>query len=81
LSRKLENNNVSFIISGDHSTPCVKKAHSDDPVPLMVAGNGVRNDGSKRFTESCALKGSLGLLSGANVLGTAISIIKNAEIN
>lgn len=81
LLRKLENNKVSFIISGDHSTPCVKKAHSDDPVPLLIAGNGLTNDGSKRFTESYALKGSLGLLSGANVLATAIRIIENAEMN
>jgi len=72
---------VSFIISGDHSTPCIMKAHSDDPVPLLISGNNIRNDGSKRFTESFASRGSLGLLYGANVLSTAIKIMKEASSN
>jgi 2,3-bisphosphoglycerate-independent phosphoglycerate mutase len=81
LLHNLVDNNVSFIISGDHSTPCIKKAHSDDPVPLLISGNNIRNDGSKRFTESFASRGSLGLLYGANVLSTAIKIMKEASSN
>jgi 2,3-bisphosphoglycerate-independent phosphoglycerate mutase len=81
LLHNLVDNNVSFIISGDHSTPCIKKAHSDDPVPLLISGNNIRNDGSKRFTESFASRGSLGLLYGANVLSTAIKIMKEAPSN
>ncbi len=67
--------NPVIVVSGDHSTPCVKKAHSDDPVPLLVSGNGVRQDGSARFTEGYAKKGSLGLLMGADVLSTAIRTV------
>jgi 2,3-bisphosphoglycerate-independent phosphoglycerate mutase len=70
---------ATIVISGDHSTPCIKKAHSDDPVPLLISGNSVRNDGSKRFTESFASRGSLGLLFGANVLSTAIKIVNKAS--
>jgi 2,3-bisphosphoglycerate-independent phosphoglycerate mutase len=79
LLNELGDNKASFIISGDHSTPCVKKAHSDDPVPLLISTNSVSSDGSKRFTESYASKGSLGLLTGANVMATAIRMIKNAD--
>jgi 2,3-bisphosphoglycerate-independent phosphoglycerate mutase len=78
LLHNLGGRKVSFIISGDHSTPCIKRAHSDDPVPILISSNTVRNDGSQRFTESYASKGSLGLLFGADVLSTAIKIIKNA---
>ena len=64
----------TIVVSGDHSTPCIKKAHSDDPVPLLVSGKTVKQDGSARFTEKYAKQGSLGLLRGVDVLSTAIRI-------
>ncbi|NWG36918.1 alkaline phosphatase family protein [Nitrososphaera sp.] len=67
--------NPVIVVSGDHSTPCVKKAHSDDPVPLLVSGSRVKQDGSARFTEKYGKKGSLGLLMGAEVLATAIKLV------
>lgn len=67
--------NPTIVVSGDHSTPCVKKAHSDDPVPLLVSGKSVKQDGSARFTEKYGKKGSLGLLMGADVLATAIKLV------
>lgn len=67
--------NLTIVVSGDHSTPCVKKAHSDDPVPLLVSGNRIKQDGSARFTETYGKKGSLGILMGADVLSTAIKMI------
>lgn len=67
--------NPAIVVSGDHSTPCVKKAHSDDPVPLLVSGSKVKQDGSARFTEKYGKKGSLGLLMGAEVLATAIKLV------
>ncbi len=67
--------NPAVIVSGDHSTPCLKKSHSDDPVPLLISGNKIKQDGSARFTEKYGKRGSLGLLMGADVLSTAIKII------
>ncbi|HEV8387179.1 MAG TPA: alkaline phosphatase family protein [Nitrososphaera sp.] len=66
------NDYTAIIVSGDHSTPCVYKGHSDDPVPLLVSGPKVKQDGSARFTETYAKRGSLGLVMGADVLDTAI---------
>src|SRR6266511_3007238 len=42
----LKNANKPYVIviSGDHSTPCIKKSHSDDPIPLLVSGNGIKSD-------------------------------------
>jgi 2,3-bisphosphoglycerate-independent phosphoglycerate mutase len=65
-------NNVTVAISADHSTPCTMKAHSDDPVPLVVSREGIGGDGTERFTESAASKGSLGLLAGRDVLRIAL---------
>ena len=72
LIKKLKVNDSTIIISADHSTPCVKKGHSDDPVPVLVSGNKIRKDNSARFTEKYASKGSMGLLMGADVLSTAL---------
>ncbi|HVX03475.1 MAG TPA: alkaline phosphatase family protein [Nitrososphaera sp.] len=75
LARELEGmKNPLVVVSGDHSTPCVKKAHSDDPVPLLVSGNGIKQDASARFTEGYGKKGSLGLLMGADVISTALKL-------
>ncbi|MGI0069280.1 MAG: phosphoglycerate mutase, partial [Nitrosopumilaceae archaeon] len=67
---------VSIVISGDHSTPCINKSHSDDPVPILVSGDLVKKDGTTRFTEEEAKKGKLGLLAGTDVIKTAIYLLK-----
>ncbi len=67
--------NAAIVVSGDHSTPCIKKGHSDDPVPLLVSGSKVKQDGSARFTENYAKRGRLGLLMGADVLPTSIKML------
>jgi len=66
---------TAIVVSGDHSTPCVKKGHSDDPVPLLVSGSRIKQDGSARFTENYGKRGRLGLLMGADVLPTAIKMV------
>ena len=54
LMQKLNKMDAVIVVSGDHSTPCVKKGHSDDPVPLLISGSRVKQDGSARFTENYA---------------------------
>jgi 2,3-bisphosphoglycerate-independent phosphoglycerate mutase len=49
-------------VTCDHSTPCRDKGHSDDPVPILVAGGFQKPDGSNRFTETYASKGHFGRL-------------------
>src|SRR5438132_4618320 len=55
-------------VTCDHSTPVEDKGHSDDPVPVLVIGGKTRPDGSVRFTERDALKGSLGTLGKGRML-------------
>jgi len=49
-------------VTADHSTPCIAKGHSDDPVPILVTGLNVKPDGSMRFTEAYGKKGKLGTI-------------------
>ena len=76
LLNSLKVDDTTIVISGDHSTPCINKAHSDDPVPLLISGERAMKDNSARFTESYASKGKLGLLMGASVLDTAINMVR-----
>jgi 2,3-bisphosphoglycerate-independent phosphoglycerate mutase len=75
LIDSLKINEPTIVVSGDHSTPCINKAHTDDPIPILISGKRVIKDNSARFTETCASKGKLGLLMGINVLDTAIRIV------
>ena len=49
-------------VTADHSTPCIKKSHSDDPVPLLIVGGDVEPDNTTNFSEKECAKGSLGLI-------------------
>jgi len=55
-------------VTADHATSCVRKAHTADPVPLLVSGAGVTPDGSPGFGEKACAAGSLGLLRGIGIL-------------
>jgi 2,3-bisphosphoglycerate-independent phosphoglycerate mutase len=77
LLDNIDTSKVSIVISADHSTPCINKGHSADPVPVLVSGNSIKKDGTKRFTEEEAKKGKIGLLAGADVIKTAIHLIKS----
>jgi len=77
LVENIDSSKVTIIISADHSTPCINKGHSDDPVPVLVSGDFIKNDGTTRMTEEQAKKGSIGLLQGAEVVPKALELIKS----
>ena len=77
LLENIDSDKVAIIISADHSTPCINKGHSDDPVPVLVSGNFIENDGTTRMTEEQAKKGKIGLLQGAEVITKSLEIIKS----
>jgi len=56
------------VVTADHSTPCSLKAHSDDPVPLLIAGPNLKADGIKHFSEKACRKGSLGTMNGSELM-------------
>jgi len=67
-------------VTADHSTPCSLKSHSDDPVPLLVAGARIESDGRKRFSEKECRKGSLGTIEkGTELLPLLMHFLKKGE--
>jgi len=79
LVDNIDSSKVAIIISADHSTPCINKGHSDDPVPILVSGDFIKNDGTTRMTEEQAKKGSMGLLQGAEVVTKSLELIKSQK--
>jgi 2,3-bisphosphoglycerate-independent phosphoglycerate mutase len=56
-------------VTGDHATPASPDViHSGDPVPLLVAGPGVRADAVSEFGELTCAAGILGHLRGADLM-------------
>jgi 2,3-bisphosphoglycerate-independent phosphoglycerate mutase len=63
-------------VTADHATSCVRKAHTADPVPLLVAGGPVDPDGSPGFGENVCSQGSLGLLRGTQILPRVSELVR-----
>ena len=56
-------------VTGDHATPASPEViHSGDPVPLLVAGPGVRADAVTSFGELEAAAGIFGQLRGSDLM-------------
>ena len=63
-------------VTADHATSCVRRAHTADPVPLLVAGGEVRPDGSDTFGERACARGSLGALKGIEILPRLTALLR-----
>jgi 2,3-bisphosphoglycerate-independent phosphoglycerate mutase len=73
----LDLNSKLLCVTADHSTPCIKKGHSDDPVPILMTGLSVKSDGSMRFTEAYGRNGQLGTIKhGHEILGILERVAK-----
>ena len=60
---------VDFVVLAiDHTTPVSVKEHTGDPVPVLIAGPGVRTDGVDTYDERSAAKGGLERIRGKDLL-------------
>jgi 2,3-bisphosphoglycerate-independent phosphoglycerate mutase len=64
-------------VTADHATSCVRKAHTADPVPLLVSGGPVTPDGSTSFGERACADGSLGELRGPQILPRLSALLRD----
>jgi 2,3-bisphosphoglycerate-independent phosphoglycerate mutase len=65
---RIDPRKTTVAVTADHATSCVRRAHTADPVPLLVAGSGITPDGSEAFGERACAEGSLGELLGPQIL-------------
>jgi 2,3-bisphosphoglycerate-independent phosphoglycerate mutase len=61
-------------VTGDHSTPCSMRDHSSDPLPIVIAGEGVLHDDIEKFSEYAAMRGGLGHLLGQEVIPVMLGL-------
>jgi 2,3-bisphosphoglycerate-independent phosphoglycerate mutase len=68
---------VVLAVTADHSTSCPKKAHTDDPVPLVIAGPGVGDDAVMTYGESAAARGAIGLVQGVEIMPRLMELARS----
>ncbi len=61
------------VVTGDHSTPAVLKAHSWHPVPILLSSATARADGVDTFGERACLRGSLGRFPATDIMPLALA--------
>ncbi|MFA6217927.1 MAG: alkaline phosphatase family protein [Candidatus Omnitrophota bacterium] len=64
-------------VTADHATVCACRAHSDDPVPILIAGGKLKPDGSMSFSEKAAHLGSLGEIKGTDIISLLVKFAQN----
>ena len=75
LLPEISPNRTLLAVTADHATSCARKAHTDDPVPLVVAGPGVSSDAVATFGERAAARGGLGTLQGIEILPALMALL------
>lgn len=72
----LDIENTIIAVTADHSTVCAIKAHSTDPVPLLVSGGNIKPDGSMSFSEKAAKLGSIGEILGRDIMPLLVKLAR-----
>ena len=62
-----------IVVTGDHSTPALLKAHSWHPVPFLLFSRWCRTDDVTEFSERACAKGALGRLPALEVMPLALA--------
>jgi 2,3-bisphosphoglycerate-independent phosphoglycerate mutase len=75
LANGLHKTETVIAITADHATPVMDKHHTGDPVPILVSGEGVVQDGTQRFTERDCLHGGLGRIRGVDLMPIIMNLI------
>ena len=76
LLPRIDTGRTLLAVTADHSTSCVRKAHTAEPVPLVVAGPGVATDSSEAFGERAAALGALGTLRGVEIVPRLVQLLR-----
>jgi len=62
-----------LLITGDHSTPAVMRAHSAHPVPFLLHAENLRPDVTPEFGERACSRGVWGVIPGAMLMRLAMA--------
>jgi 2,3-bisphosphoglycerate-independent phosphoglycerate mutase len=76
LLPRIDTGRTLLAVTADHSTSCIRKAHTADPVPLLVAGPRVITDGLESFGERVARQGVLGAMRGVDIVPRLVELLR-----
>ena len=63
----------------DHTTPVSIREHTGDPVPVAIAGPGVRADDVSVYSERAAAEGGLGRILGKELLPILVDLMGQSK--
>lgn len=69
---------IVFAITADHATPVMAKAHTADPVPLLISADFILTDGNETFSERAAMKGGMSSLRGLDLMPILMNYLGRA---
>jgi 2,3-bisphosphoglycerate-independent phosphoglycerate mutase len=64
----MKEKNYRILISPDHPTPVSKRTHTDEPVPFLIAGEGINPAGFNGYSENEAANSNLYFASGLDLI-------------
>jgi 2,3-bisphosphoglycerate-independent phosphoglycerate mutase len=73
----IDHHRTIVAVTADHSTSCLRKAHTAEPVPLLVSGGPVQPDGTTSFGERACAAGSLGQLRGVDIVPRLAALMRS----
>jgi 2,3-bisphosphoglycerate-independent phosphoglycerate mutase len=76
LLDRLDLRNTIVAVTADHSTSCARKAHTDGPVPLLVAGGSVSSDSVETYGETASRSGAMGHLMGPEIMPNLVNLAR-----
>ncbi len=68
-----------IVVTGDHSTPAILKAHSWHPLPLLIASRWSRPSGITNFSETQCGRGPLGVIPSTTIMTLAMAHAQRLE--
>jgi 2,3-bisphosphoglycerate-independent phosphoglycerate mutase len=80
LTSQVNRDEIYIAVTGDHTTACDLGNHTGDPVPLLIAGPGVRSDNVTRFTERACAAGGLGHLHGRDLMPLLMNYVERTPM-
>jgi len=73
--KSIDLSDTIIVLTSDHTTPCYVRDHTGDPVPIAMAGMGVRRDDVRSYDEVSCSRGALGRIRNVELLSIVLDLI------
>lgn len=67
---------LMIALAADHSTPCERKEHSGDPVPVVISAKNFRKDAVKSYDEISCAQGGLCRIKASEFISTLLDYLE-----